>query len=61
MFREAVIAFMSSGKIQPDMGFDVGPKNTSRTLGGYCGGKDVAECRTYFKENLETICATCPQ
>lgn len=61
LFREAVIAFMSSGQIQPDMGFDVDKRpNKDRDIGGYCNGKDVAECKTLFKENLATVCATCP-
>lgn len=29
-------------------------------LGGYCGGRDIEQCRRMFGENLERVCATCP-
>ena len=30
-------------------------------IGGYCGGKDVEECRKIFGDRLAEICATCPE
>jgi len=30
-------------------------------IGGYCGGKDIDECRKTFGEQLTAICASCPE
>ena len=62
LFREAVIGFMSGGKIQPDLGFGGGAGTTSgKGIGHHCRGADVPECRSYFGEELSQICKTCPQ
>jgi len=63
LFRESVLAFMSNGSIKPDMGFgdSLEKVENKKVIGHYCGGKDVNECRTYFGDNLENICKTCPQ
>jgi hypothetical protein len=61
LFREAVIGFMSGGKVTPDMGLGGTSKGDSGSIGGYCGGKDVPECSTYFGDQLERMCKTCPQ
>ena len=61
LFREAVIGFMSGGKVTPDMGFGGTSTSSSGGIGGYCSGKDVPECSTYFGDQLERMCKTCPQ
>lgn len=62
LFREAVIGFMSGGKIEPDMGFGTMKTTTQeKGIGHYCGGKEVEQCRSYFREGLDMVCATCPK
>lgn len=39
----------------------LGEEEARGRVGGYCGGRDVDECRRAFGEqNLPAICATCP-
>jgi hypothetical protein len=36
------------------------PTMRHQSLGEYCHGEKVAECRKIFSTQLEKICATCP-
>ena len=38
----------------------IGSTDSSGTLGGYCRGRDLEECRQVFGNKVNEICATCP-
>ena len=54
-FQEAVLAFLDVGEDKQE------PQRRDQTLGEYCKGTDVAECKAYFGEGvLRRVCETCP-
>ena len=64
-FRELVIAFVygmagQTEKTSTGVLEDLPRLKPVQTIGEFCKGADIVECRGYFGEGLPQVCATCP-